>query len=63
MKVTLWLDRKIDARVGFHELTHTLFFWRKIDPASSIYELEIIGCGKLNRHYVVLQPYLKQVAL
>lgn len=61
--VILWLEHKMETKVGFYGLTYTLFCQRKIDFLSLMYEFEIIGLGKLNLHWVLLQPYLKQVAL
>lgn len=58
-----WLDRKIEAKEAFHRLTYTLFFWKKINPTLSIYETEMIDHGKLKWHLLLLQPYLKIVAL
>ncbi len=61
--VMSWLERKIKAKAGLHGLTHILFRQRKIDPLSLMYESGIIGLGKLNLHWVLLQSYLKQVVL
>ncbi len=61
--VMSWLERKIEAKAGFYRLTHTLFCRRKMDPLLSIYESGIIDLRKLNLHWVLLRPYLKQVVL
>lgn len=41
IKVISWLNCKLKTRVEFYGLTHTLFFWKKIDFVWSIYELGI----------------------
>ncbi len=60
--VMSWLERKIEAKAGFHRLTDILFCQKKIDLLLSMYESRIIGLG-LNLHWVLLRSYLKQVAL
>lgn len=55
--VMSWLERKIEAKAGFHGLTHILFCQRKMDLLLSMYESGIIGLGKLNLYWVLLRPY------
>lgn len=53
-KVTLWLDHKIEIRIGFYELTYTLFLKKEIDLVLSICKLRFIDHRKMNGHEVLL---------